>query len=222
MTSMRRNDVASTSFRRHVPTRFLRNQCQIITFLVLKSDIIENSRIELRGTVLPPPSNQIKVLFIITLPFNLVLLWFFPVSHRNWRKMWVDYWGAKGYVGPPLPPPPPPPSLSSYAYEGPWFTSIYEYGNDKGGISFTSDLSEWVNSGLTSQQQRGHTETGPRFKVSSERPEKRGICLAIPGLVVQRVIKHTTAACFDLRDTLPSLHLGYRFVRAVCNPWENL
>ena len=26
-TSMRRNDVASTSFRRHVPTRFLINQC---------------------------------------------------------------------------------------------------------------------------------------------------------------------------------------------------
>ena len=34
MTSMRRNDVASTSFRRHVPTRFLINQCQIITFLI--------------------------------------------------------------------------------------------------------------------------------------------------------------------------------------------
>ena len=51
-TSMRRNDVASTSFRRHVPTRFLINQCQIITFLILKYDI-ENSRIELRGIVLP-------------------------------------------------------------------------------------------------------------------------------------------------------------------------
>ena len=34
MTSMRRNDVASTSFRRVVPTRFLKNQCQIITFLI--------------------------------------------------------------------------------------------------------------------------------------------------------------------------------------------
>ena len=30
----------------------------------------------------------------------------------------------------------------------------------------------------------GHTETGPRFKVSSKRPEKRRIDLAIPGLVV--------------------------------------
>ena len=53
MTSMRRNDVASTSFRRHVPNRFLINQCQIITFLILKYDIIENSRIKLRGIVLP-------------------------------------------------------------------------------------------------------------------------------------------------------------------------
>ena len=52
MTSMRRNDVASTSFRRHVPNRFLINQCQIITFPILNYDI-ENSRIELRGIVLP-------------------------------------------------------------------------------------------------------------------------------------------------------------------------
>ena len=62
MTSMRRNDVASTSFRRHVPTRFLTNQCQIITFLILKPDIIENSRLELRGIVL----------LIIILPFYLI------------------------------------------------------------------------------------------------------------------------------------------------------
>ena len=74
MTSMRRNDVASTSFRRHVPTRFLTKQCQIITFLILKSDFIENSRIELRGIVLPLPSNQIKVIFIIILPFYLIHL----------------------------------------------------------------------------------------------------------------------------------------------------
>ena len=74
VTSMRRNDVASTSFRRHVPTKFLINQCQIITFLILKSDNIENSRIELKGIVLQVPSNQIKVTFIIILPFNLVHL----------------------------------------------------------------------------------------------------------------------------------------------------
>ena len=53
MTSMRRNDVASTSFRRHEPNRFLINQWQIITFLILKYDTKENSRIELRGIVLP-------------------------------------------------------------------------------------------------------------------------------------------------------------------------
>ena len=51
-----------------------------------------------------------------------------------------------------------------------------------------------MNLGLTSHQQRGHTETGHRFKVSSERPEKQGIDLATPGLVVQRVIHYTTAA----------------------------
>ena len=58
-----------------------------------------------------------RYIFIIILPFNLVHLSFFPVSHRNRRKMWVDYWGAKGYVAPPpplkllggLPPLPPPP-----------------------------------------------------------------------------------------------------------------
>ena len=48
-----------------------------------------------------------------------------------------------------------------------------------------------MNSGLTSHQQRGHTETGPRFKVSSERPEKRGIDLAIPVL-------HGSLACNPL------------------------
>ena len=74
MMSMRRNNVASTSFRCHMPTRFLTNQCQIITFLILKSDIIENSRIELRGIVLPLPSNQIKVIVIIILPFYLIHL----------------------------------------------------------------------------------------------------------------------------------------------------
>ena len=73
-TSMRHNDVASTSLRRHVPTRFLINQCQIITFLILQSDNIENSRIELKGIVLQVRSNQIKVTFIIILPFNLVHL----------------------------------------------------------------------------------------------------------------------------------------------------
>ena len=120
-TSMRRNDVASTSFRRHVPTRFFINQCQIITFLILKSDNIENSRIELKGIVLQVRSNQIKVTFIIILPFNLVHLLFFLFHIEIEGKCGWIIGGAKVYVGPlsqiiggpdPLPPPPP----SSYAY----------------------------------------------------------------------------------------------------------
>ena len=98
MTSMRRNDVASTSFRRHVPNRFLINQCQIITFLILKYDIIENSRIELRGIVLPV-----------------------QVGGLLGGGGGGGGGGAKEYVGPPLKllgglaPPGPP---SSYAYDG--------------------------------------------------------------------------------------------------------
>ena len=84
MTSMRRNDVASTSFRRHVPNRFLINQCQIITFLILKYDIIENSRIELRGIVLP-----VQVGGLLGGPKGMLA----PLS---------NYWGG---AWPPLPPP---------------------------------------------------------------------------------------------------------------------
>ena len=91
-------------------------QCQIITFLILKSHNIENSRIELKGIVLPVLSNQIKVTFIINLSFNLVQLWFFLVSHRNWRKMWVNYWGwGRGGQTVCCLPPPSWPSCS-YAY----------------------------------------------------------------------------------------------------------
>ena len=96
---MRRNDVASTSFRRRVPIRFLINQCQIITFLILKYDIIENSRIELRGIVLPV---QVGGLF---------------------GGGGGGGGGAKGYVGPPsqiigggLAPPLPTPILSLPKY----------------------------------------------------------------------------------------------------------
>ena len=48
LTSMGHNDITSTSFRRHVPTGFLINQCQRITFLIIKIDNIENLRIELK------------------------------------------------------------------------------------------------------------------------------------------------------------------------------
>ena len=104
MTSMRRNDVASTSFRRHVHTRSLINQCQIITFLILKSDILENSRIELRGVVLTVPSDQIKVTFIIILPFNLVHCDFFRFHIEiEGKGGWIigGGGGAKGMLPPP-------------------------------------------------------------------------------------------------------------------------
>ena len=41
-------------------------------------------------------------------------------------------------------------------------------------------------------------ETKPWFKVSSERPENRGINLAIPGLVVWHVIHYTIAAPINM------------------------
>ena len=50
-----------------------------------------------------------------------------------------------------------------------------------------------MNSGLMSHQQQGHImEMGPRFKVSSERPQKGWIDLVIPELVVKLVIHFTT------------------------------
>ena len=122
---MRRPDVALTSFRPHVPTRFFINQCQIITFLILKSDIIENSRIELRGIVLTVTSNQIKVTFIIILPSTWYICDFFLCYIEIEGKAGGIIGGGGGepkwYVAPlsqiiggelaPLPPPP-----SSYAY----------------------------------------------------------------------------------------------------------
>ena len=94
------------SFRRHVPTKFLINQCQIITFLILKSDNIENSRIDLKGKILQAPSNQIKVTFIIIIPFNLVHLCvcFFFLFHIeiDGKYRWIMGGRGKGYVAPPL------------------------------------------------------------------------------------------------------------------------
>ena len=84
-----------------MPIRFLINQCQIITFLILKYDIIENSRIELRGIVLPVQMGGLL----------------------------GGGGGGKGYVGPPLkllegPGPPWPPS--SYAYVLGMKVALYE------------------------------------------------------------------------------------------------
>ena len=90
---MRRNDVASTSFQRRVPTRFLINPCQIITFLILKYDIIENSRIELRGIVLP-----VQVDGLLGGPKGMLA----PLS------IFFFFLGGGGGAGPQAPPPPLP------------------------------------------------------------------------------------------------------------------
>ena len=132
MMSMRRNDVASTSFRRHVPTTFIINQCQTITFLILKSDIIENSRMELRGIVLPAPSNQIKVTLLLFYPSTWYICDFFLFHIEIEGKCGWNIGGPKGMLAlkllggggawPPLPPPPP----SSYAYA--FYTCAVVYG----------------------------------------------------------------------------------------------
>ena len=86
-----------------MPIRFLINQCQIITFLILISDIIENSRIELylRGKVLPAPSNQIKVTYIIIYPSTWYICDFFLFHIEiEGKGGWINE-GAKEYVGPP-------------------------------------------------------------------------------------------------------------------------
>ena len=102
-----------------MPTRFLINQCQLITFLILKSDNIENSRVDLKGIILQVPSNQIKITFIIILPLTWYICDFFLFHIEIEGKCgWVIGW-TKGYVGPPLkllggggagplPTPPPP------------------------------------------------------------------------------------------------------------------
>ena len=51
-----------------------------------------------------------------------------------------------------------------------------------------------MSSDLTSNQQLGHSESGPQFKASSGRLEKWGIDLVIPALVVHHVIPYTMAA----------------------------
>ena len=109
---MRRNDVASTSFRRRVPTRFLINQCQIITFLILKYDIIRR-RVPTRFLI-----NQCQIITFLILKYDII-----ENSRIELRGIVLPVQvggllgGAKGYVGPPLkllgggaPP------SSSYAY----------------------------------------------------------------------------------------------------------
>ena len=72
------------------------NQCQIITFLTLKTDNTAKLKIELKSILLEIPSTKIKGTYI-----KLVHLWSsFTISHRHWRKMLMDYCGGAGGPGP--------------------------------------------------------------------------------------------------------------------------
>ena len=91
------------------PGFFKINQCQIITFLIFKSGNIENSRIELKGIVLPVPSNQIKVTFRAYYYFTLqlgtfVIFFLFHIEiEGNVGGLCglLGGGGSKGYVAPP-------------------------------------------------------------------------------------------------------------------------
>ena len=88
---MRRNDVASTSFRRRVPTRFLINQCQIITFLILKSDKYRKfkSRIE---------RNSFASTFQIKLKFHLLLIYPSTCYICEFFLFHIEIEGKCGYI----------------------------------------------------------------------------------------------------------------------------
>ena len=115
LTSMRRTDVTSTSFRRHVPTRFLINQCQINTLFISESDNIENSR-ELKGIVLQVPSNQIKVTFIIISYCDFFLFHIEIEDKCGWiigggQRVCCMLAPPSHNIGGGVPPAPPPPPL---------------------------------------------------------------------------------------------------------------
>ena len=107
--------------RRHVPTSFLINQCQIITFLILKSDIIENSRIELRNSLASTfKSNKSYIYYYFTLQLGTFVI--FSCFTSKLKEKVVGLLGGQRVCWPPphlsnywggLPWPPPP---SSYTY----------------------------------------------------------------------------------------------------------
>ena len=81
-----------------MPTRFLINQCQIITFLILKSDDIENSRIELKGIVLPKES-YIYYYFTLQLGTFVIFSCFTQKLKENVGEL---LGGPKGMLAAPL------------------------------------------------------------------------------------------------------------------------
>ena len=81
-----------------MPTRFFINQCQIITFLILKSDIIENSLIELRGIALPVPSSYIY--YFITLQLGTFVIFSCFTWKLKEKVGGLLGGGAKGMLAP--------------------------------------------------------------------------------------------------------------------------
>ena len=88
-------------------TSILINQCQIITFLILKFDNIRKFKNRIERNSLPVPSNQIKFIFIIILPFNGIFVIFSCFTKKlkenvgglfgGQRVCWAplsNYWGA--------------------------------------------------------------------------------------------------------------------------------
>ena len=79
-----------------MPTRFLINQCQIITFLILKSDKIENTRIELNGI-------KLKLHLLLFYPLTWYICDFFLFHIEIEGKFgWIIGGGGRGHDGPPL------------------------------------------------------------------------------------------------------------------------
>ena len=100
----RRTDVdatlfASTSVQRHVTTRFLINQCQIITFLILKSDITENSRIDLKGIVCKYVQIKLKLHLLLFYPSTWCICDFFLFHIEIEGKYEWIIWGGGGGGG---------------------------------------------------------------------------------------------------------------------------
>ena len=75
-------------------TNFLINQYQIIIFLILKSDNIENSRIELKEIVLPVPSNLIVSLLIYPSTWYICDFFLFDIEIEE-KSGWI-IWGGGG------------------------------------------------------------------------------------------------------------------------------
>ena len=112
---MRRNYIESTSFRRHVPTSVLINQCQIITFLILKSDNYRKfkDRIERNSFDSTFKSNLSYIYYYFTLQLGSFVIFFLFHIEIKGKGGWI-IGGGRGGQRVCFSPPPPPPPVSNY------------------------------------------------------------------------------------------------------------